>query len=81
METLWLSDPHKRIHETLVLRDVSPEKHAEWKRACEVFLCRYDELAFPGGYRGALGRLLAGDRETMEAAICFLEITTFPRLE
>jgi hypothetical protein len=30
-------------------------------------------LAFPGGYEGALDRIVSGDPETMEAAICFLE--------
>lgn len=66
-----------RIHETLALRDVSPEKREEWKRACEAFHRRYDELAFPGGYEGAMDRLVAGDPETMEAAICFLELRPY----
>ena len=68
---------HKRIHETLARRDVSPEKRAEWLQACEIFHRRYDGLAFPGGYEGALERLLAGDPETMEATICFLEIRPY----
>lgn len=68
---------HGRIHETFAKRDVSPEKRGEWKQACEVFHRRYDELAFPGGYDGALDRLVAGDQETMEAAICFLEMRPY----
>jgi hypothetical protein len=68
---------HRRIHEALAVRDESPRKREEWKRACEIFHRRYDELAFPGGYKGALDRLVAGDLETMEAAICFLEIRPY----
>ncbi len=68
---------HGRIHETFAMRDVSPKRREEWKRACEVFHSRYDELAFPGGYDGALDRLVAGDLETMEATICFLEIRPY----
>ena len=68
---------HGRIHETFAKRDVSPEKREEWKRACEVFHRLYDELAFPGGYDGALDRLVVGDQETMEAAICFLEMRPY----
>jgi hypothetical protein len=68
---------HRRIHETFAVRDESPRKREEWKRACEIFHREYDELAFPGGYEGALDRLVAGDLETMEAAICFLEIRPY----
>lgn len=68
---------NKRVHETFALRDVSPEKREEWKQACEVFHRRYDELSFPGGYEGAMDRLVAGDLETMEATICFLEIRPY----
>ncbi|MFZ0870869.1 MAG: hypothetical protein WAM90_09085 [Rhodanobacter sp.] len=68
---------HGRIHETFAKRDVSPEKREEWKQACEVFHRQYDELAFPGGYDAALDRLAAGDEETMEATICFLEMRPY----
>ncbi|MFK3926109.1 hypothetical protein [Serratia liquefaciens] len=37
----------------------------------------YDALAFPGGWEGATCRLLAGDPECMEAAICFLEVRPY----
>lgn len=67
----------RRIRETFALRDKSPSKLQEWRRACEIFHSRYDELAFPGGYHGALDRLVAGDPYTMEAAICFLEIRPY----
>ena len=51
----------------------------EWKEACEEFHARYDGLAFPGGYQrgGALYRIAYGDADTMEAAICFLEIRPY----
>nr|GAT45554.1 predicted protein [Mycena chlorophos] len=68
---------HGRIHETFAKRDVSPEKREEWKQACEVFRRRYNELAFPGGYDGALDRLVAGNEEAMEAAICFPEMRPY----
>jgi hypothetical protein len=56
---------------------MGPKKREEWKRACEVFHSWYDELAFPGGYSGYLDRLMAGNPETMEAAICFLEMRPY----
>lgn len=68
---------HRRVHEAFAVRDESPGKREEWSRACEIFHRRYDELAFPGGYGGALNRLMAGDPGTMEAAICFLEIRPY----
>ncbi len=68
---------HSRIHETFEQRDRNPEKRREWQRACEVFHSRYNELAFPGGFDGALDRMLAGDPETLEAAICFLELRPY----
>jgi hypothetical protein len=62
-----------RIDETVQHRSESREKHREWESACAEFHERYRTLAFPGGYDGALGRIVAGDEEAMEAAICFLE--------
>ena len=64
---------YSRIHETLRFRGQSPEQTEEWSRACLEFHTRYDSLAFPGGYRGALDRIAAGDPQAMEAAVCFLE--------
>jgi hypothetical protein len=64
---------HSRIHETLRFRNENPAKRDEWERACAEFYARYDQLAFPGGYEGALERIVSGDPETMETAICFLE--------
>jgi hypothetical protein len=64
---------HSRIHETRADREGNAVKRREWKEACEEFHTRYDALAFPGGYSGALDRISSGDPKTMEAAICFLE--------
>ena len=64
---------HSRIHETLTDRGKNPEKRREWEKACAEFHARYDKLAFPGGYSGALQRISAGDRDAVEAGICFLE--------
>ena len=64
---------HARIRETLRFRGRSPEQTEEWSRACSEFHTRYEALAFPGGYEGALDRIAAGDPQTMEAALCFLE--------
>lgn len=68
---------HSRVHEAFAQRDRSPEKRHEWERACEVFHSRYNDLAFPGGFDGALDRIVAGDPESMEAAICFLELRPY----
>src|SRR5277367_2241226 len=64
---------HARVHETVRLRQESAKKRVEWEQACSDFHTRYNSLAFPGGYAGALERIPAGDPNTMEAAICFLE--------
>ncbi|TDB26525.1 hypothetical protein ATCM_02000 [Stenotrophomonas sp. ATCM1_4] len=68
---------HARVHETFAQRDRSPDKRQEWERACEIFHSRYNELAFPGGFEEALDRIVAGDAESMEAAICFLELRPY----
>jgi hypothetical protein len=70
---------HSRIRETYLKRSESPEKLREWKQACAEFHSRYGHLAFPTGYqgRGTLKRILDGDPEAMEAAICFLEVRPY----
>lgn len=46
-----------------------------WRDACDEFDARYDSLAFPGGYDDdLLKRLASGERNTVEAALCFLEV-------
>lgn len=66
---------HGRVHETLQRRDQGLEERQEWLRACAEMRARYDALAFPGGYTetDAPARIIAGDPDAMEAAICFLE--------
>jgi hypothetical protein len=50
----------------------------EWKRACAEMHSRYAKLAFPGGYNGdVLDRILSGDPQAMETAICFLEVRPY----
>jgi hypothetical protein len=66
-----------RIRETFAERGRSPAHRQDWKDACAAFHSGYDTLAFPGGYTGALERLLAGDPQTMEAAITFLELRPY----
>lgn len=62
-----------RVDEAVKHRDKNEHKHKEWQKACSDFHCEYDSLAFPGGYEGALDRLIKGDQKTIEAALCFLE--------
>jgi hypothetical protein len=68
---------HAALHETARRRDESSEARDAWLRAVREFQERYNDLAFPEGYDGALDRLLAGDALAMEAAICFLELRPF----
>jgi len=65
---------HSRIHETVCYRDASQQQRDEWENACAEFHARYDMLAFPDGYDGAVERIIAGDPKAVEAAICFLEL-------
>jgi len=64
---------NSRIHETVRHRQESAKKRLEWEQACAEFHTHYSNLTFPGGYSGALERIKAGDPNTMETAICFLE--------
>lgn len=66
-----------RIHETCKSRDNDPASHAAWKAACAEFHARYNELAFPGGYVDAVARMHSGDADTIEAALCFLELRPY----
>jgi hypothetical protein len=69
---------HSRIRETYAQRSKSSQKMEEWKRACAEMHSRYSELAFPGGYDGdVLDRILSGDVQAMETAICFLEVRPY----
>jgi hypothetical protein len=68
---------HKRIHETLRNRHKTPEQTALWETVCREFHSRYDQLAFPGGYSTARERIVAGDRDAIEAALCFVELRPY----
>ena len=60
-----------------MLRGYVAEDLRNWESACREFHDRYDLLAFPGGYEGALERIVAGEPEAMDAAICFLEVRPY----
>jgi hypothetical protein len=68
---------HAALHETHRHRDESPQARDAWTQAAHEFRNRFNDLAFPGGYEGALDRLLSGDALAMEAAICFLELRPY----
>jgi len=68
---------HGRIHETVRHRDKSADQKERWQRACAEFHARYDKLAFPGGYNTAVDRILSGDSEAIEAALCFVELRPY----
>jgi hypothetical protein len=68
---------NNRIHETVRFRGASPRQRDEWSTACAEFHSRYDQLAFPGGYKGVTKRILSGDAYSVEVAICFLELRPY----
>lgn len=72
-----VTELHDRIHETLKLRDTSPEARAEWSRACDEFHSQYDALAFPGGYETGLKKIQARDARAIEDALAFLEVRPY----
>jgi hypothetical protein len=69
-----ISQLHRRTRETFAIRNQGSAAHEAWERACAAFHQRYDGLAFPGGYERALALLAGGDPDTLETAICFLEV-------
>lgn len=68
---------HSLVQETLKDRNKSPGQNKLWKTACAEFQRRYDGLAFPGGYSTAKERLRAGDIDSIEAALCFVELRPY----
>ena len=64
---------HDRIQDTYAQKTRSPDHHKKWSDACAEFHSKFDELSFPGGYETARERILAGDPETIETALCFVE--------
>jgi len=68
---------HESVHEAATHRDKSSAHRERWQRTAREFRQRYDALAFPGGFDGAYVRILSGDSEAIEAALCFLEIRPY----
>jgi hypothetical protein len=69
---------HSHVHEAFKLRTKNEESQQEWSRACQEFRARYEQLCLPGGWdSGFYGRILAGDIETIEVALCFLEVRPY----
>jgi hypothetical protein len=64
---------HALIHETYRNRGEGALQRAQWQAACDEFHAQYSDLAFPGGYEGALDRISSGEPLAMEAGLCFLE--------
>jgi len=64
---------HQRIHDTSRTRDRGPNAREAWQSACAEFHRQYDRLAFPGGYAGALDRILSSNLQTIDAALCFVQ--------
>jgi hypothetical protein len=58
-------------------RNQSPEKWGEFYQASVELSSRYNSLAFPRGLNGAYERIDSGDPETIEEAICFLEVRPY----
>jgi hypothetical protein len=68
-----ISRLHRRMHETSKERNKDEQKKHAWENACGEFHARYDGLAFPGGWRGAFEQIMAGEPQSMEAALAFVE--------
>ena len=66
-----------RIKETYSNRGKFPGATPLWEQACAEFHARYDSLAFPGGYDTAPQRIIQGDPEAIEVALCFVEIRPY----
>jgi hypothetical protein len=58
-------------------RNQSPEKWDEFYQAGTELSSRYNSLAFPRGLNGAYERIASGDPDTIEEAICFLEVRPY----
>lgn len=68
---------HNRLHQTFDQRELSAEHETAWKQASTELQFSYDSLAFLGGLTGAYERILGGDPEAMESAVCFLEVRPY----
>jgi hypothetical protein len=65
-----IQELNAKIKETFRIKPHGEAHHA----ACAIFHAEYDGLAFPGGLSAAMPKLKAGDAETVEAAVQFLEV-------
>lgn len=69
---------HRRIHETVKHRSESETARQEWSRACAEFHAQYKKLWLPGGpYPNFFEKIVAGDPEMIEVALCFLEVRPY----
>lgn len=68
---------HARIRETFAQMTKGPAERKAWQEACAAFHARYDALAFPGGAGTAKERVLRGEPEAVEAALCFVEVRPY----
>lgn len=68
---------HARIRETFARKTKGTSERKAWEEACAAFHARYDALTFPGGCATAKERVLQGDPEAVEAALCFVEVRPY----
>ena len=72
-----LRELHRKVHETFEHRSESKKALKIWEDACRRFHSEYDSLAFPGGLNKGLGKIKAGDLQTIEIALNYLENTPY----
>jgi hypothetical protein len=69
---------HRRVQETFNRRGESKEANRDWLRACEEMRSKYGALCVPGGlHEDFYSRILAGDPQAVEVALCFLEVRPY----
>jgi hypothetical protein len=74
-----ISRLHRRVHETLPSRAASESARREWEDAAAEFHARYHLLAFPHGLNeeAFFDQLRRNDRESINWAVCFLELRPY----
>jgi len=60
------------IREAAGARWRGPEEMQRHAAACEEYIQRYEQLAFPGGYVNALNQLAEHDPDTVDVVLPFL---------
>lgn len=68
---------HTLTRQAFTQRNQSQEKWNEFYQAGSELSSRYNSLAFPRGLSGAYERIDSGDPDTVEEAICFLEVRPY----